>query len=100
MFIGKSIAQETAATLNGLVSDDKGNPIAGATITVLHEPTGAKAVSQTNKKGLFVLPNLKPGGPYTIKISFIGSLIFSCISYMFSPIQFLINILQVDSIIV
>ena len=72
LFISKSIAQETTATLNGLVSDDKGNPIAGATISVLHEPTGAKSASQTNKKGLFVIPNLKPGGPYTIKISFVG----------------------------
>ena len=54
LFISKSIAQETTATLSGLVNDDKGNPISGATISVLHEPTGAKAASQTNKKGLFV----------------------------------------------
>ena len=72
IFVSKGLAQETAATLSGLVSDDKGNPIAGASISVLHEPTGARSAAQTNKKGLFVIPNLKPGGPYTIKISFVG----------------------------
>lgn len=72
LFCSKVSAQETTATLNGLVSDDKGSPIAGATVSVLHEPTGAKVASQTNKKGLFVIPNLKPGGPYTIKVSFVG----------------------------
>lgn len=72
LFCSKVSAQETTATLSGLVSDEKGGPIPGATISVLHDPTGYKAASQTNKKGLFVLPNLKPGGPYTIKISFVG----------------------------
>jgi hypothetical protein len=72
LFITKSMAQETSATLNGLVNDEKGNPISGATIFILHEPTGAKTATQTNKKGIFVIPNLKAGGPYTIKISFVG----------------------------
>ena len=66
------MAQETSATLSGLINDDKGGPISGATISVLHEPTGAKTVTQSNKKGLFVIPNLKAGGPYTITISFVG----------------------------
>ncbi|MBS1510818.1 MAG: TonB-dependent receptor [Bacteroidetes bacterium] len=72
LLIGKSLAQETSATLSGLVTDDKGTPVANASITVLHEPTGTKTVAQSNKKGLFVIPNLKAGGPYTIKISFVG----------------------------
>jgi hypothetical protein len=55
LFITKSMAQETSATLNGLVNDEKGNPISGATIFILHEPTGAKTATQTNKKGIFVI---------------------------------------------
>ena len=69
---GKVLAQETTATLNGVVNDERGGIIAGATITVVHEPTGATIYTQSNKKGLFVLPNLKPGGPYTVKVSFVG----------------------------
>jgi hypothetical protein len=65
-------AQETTATLSGTVNDAKGAPVSGANITLVHEPTGTRAASQTNSKGIFVLPNLKPGGPYTITVSFVG----------------------------
>ena len=69
---GKVYAQETTSTLSGNVNDEKGNAIAGATITLVHEPTGATSFTQSNKKGLFTMPNLKPGGPYTVKVSFVG----------------------------
>src|SRR5437868_14380355 len=67
-----AFAQETTSTLNGTVNDEKGNPIPGATIAVTHVPTGITSTTQTNKKGLYTLPNLKPGGPYAVKISFVG----------------------------
>ena len=67
-----TFAQETTATLNGHVKEYKGSFVHGATITVKHEPTGFVSTAQTNNKGIFVIPNLKPGGPYTIKISFVG----------------------------
>src|SRR5262249_12803024 len=66
-------SQETTATLNGTVNDSKGEPAGGATVSVTHEPTGYHTVTQTNNKGLFVIPNLKPGGPYTVVVSFVGS---------------------------
>lgn len=65
-------AQETTSTLNGIVDNEKGSPVSGATITVIHEPTGAVTTNQSNSKGLFVIPNLKPGGPYSITVSFVG----------------------------
>ncbi|OQP52793.1 hypothetical protein A4H97_24135 [Niastella yeongjuensis] len=65
-------AQETTATLNGLVSDAQGVPLANASISVKHEPTGYVSATQANNKGIFILPNLKPGGPYTIIISSTG----------------------------
>lgn len=65
-------AQETTATLNGIVYDSKGAPVPGASVVVKHEPTGYSTGSQTNSKGIFVIPNLKVGGPYTVKISFTG----------------------------
>ncbi len=67
-----TFAQETTATLNGHVKETKGAFVHGASITVKHEPTGFVSTAQTNNKGIFVIPNLKPGGPYTIKISFVG----------------------------
>lgn len=65
-------AQETTSTLSGVVIDAKTGPVEGASISVVHEPTGSRAGTQTNSKGIFVLPNLKPGGPYTIIVSFVG----------------------------
>jgi len=66
------LAQETTSTLNGFISDAAGAPVSGASISIKHEPTGYQTNSQTNSKGFFSVPNLKPGGPYTIKISFVG----------------------------
>lgn len=67
-----TFAQETTATLSGHVKEAKGAFVSGATITIKHEPTGYVTTAQTNSKGIFVVPNLKSGGPYSIKISFIG----------------------------
>lgn len=71
-FYLNSWAQETTATISGTINDSKGAPIIGATVQAKHEPTGFSTTIQTNNKGIFVLPNLKPGGPYTIKITFVG----------------------------
>ena len=66
-------SQETTATLNGTVTDAKGEPVIGGTISVTHVPTGYHTTTLTNNKGLFVIPNLKPGGPYTVIVTFIGA---------------------------
>lgn len=65
-------AQETSAMLSGSVTDGSGNAISGASVVVKLESTGYKTATQSNSKGIFVVPNLKPGGPYTIIISFVG----------------------------
>ena len=65
-------AQETTATFSGTVSDERGGIIPGATIQLVHVPTGTIIATQSNKKGIFNLNNLKPGGPYTFTISFVG----------------------------
>lgn len=65
-------AQETTSTLSGFVLDSKSLPVAGATVTVKYEPTGYHTTTQTNNRGLYVIPNLRPGGPYTIRITFVG----------------------------
>ena len=73
LVIGTGVfAQETTSTLNGNVTDDKAIPVSGASISVKHEPTGYTVLTQANKKGIFIIPNLKPGGPYTIKVTFVG----------------------------
>jgi len=70
--LNNAFAQETSSTLSGRVTNEKNEIVAGATIKLVHVPTGATTTFQSNSKGLFVAPNLKPGGPYSIKISSVG----------------------------
>lgn len=72
LFLNNAFAQETSSTLSGRVVSEKNEAVAGATIKLTHVPTGFTVIFQSNAKGLFVAPNLKPGGPYTIKISSVG----------------------------
>lgn len=72
LFSLKVNAQETTSTLSGYVVDDKNAAVSGASVSIKHEPTGYVTGATTNSKGFFTVPNLKPGGPYTVSISFVG----------------------------
>jgi len=65
-------AQITTSTISGVVKDQKGQPVPGATIHATHEPTGTNYYSASNKSGVFVIPAVRVGGPYTIHATFIG----------------------------
>ncbi len=56
----------------GRVTNLPGSPLAMATIVAKHVPTGAlyAAISDTN--GLYRLPDISSGGPYTLKVSLAG----------------------------
>jgi len=62
----------TTAAVHGVVTDAKGATLPGATVTVTHVPTGTVYTASTRADGRFNIPNLRVGGPYTVKISFIG----------------------------
>jgi hypothetical protein len=66
-------AQETTAQLGGSVVDADGNPVAGATVTVLHVPSGTSRSAVTNASGQFVLTGLRVGGPYSVTAAASGS---------------------------
>src|SRR5450432_3506994 len=72
LITASTFAQETTASLSGQIADHKGAFVSGVTVTVKYEPTNFTTSTQTNSKGLFYVANLKPGGPYTIKFSFVG----------------------------
>ena len=62
-------AQETASEIRGTVQDDKGAAVAGATITIVHEPTGSTSTLTTGSSGNFFQSGLRPGGPYSVTVS-------------------------------
>ena len=59
----------TTAALNGLITDSDGNPIVGATITAVHTPTGTVYTAVSRMDGLFNIPAVRVGGPYTVTFS-------------------------------
>jgi len=62
----------TTAAINGFVSDSDGSSLPGANVIAVHEPSGTRYGASTRESGVFNLPNLKIGGPYTVTVSFIG----------------------------
>jgi hypothetical protein len=72
MLRGVVFAQETNSNASGRVTSNTKEMLIGATVTVIHEPTQNTYVSLTHNDGYFHFFNLKPGGPYSIVISYIG----------------------------
>ena len=65
------MAQITTSGLSGSVKAN-GEDVIGATVEAIHVPTGTKYQAVTNTKGAFAINGMRPGGPYTVKISYIG----------------------------
>ncbi|MBL0135357.1 MAG: TonB-dependent receptor [Chitinophagaceae bacterium] len=65
-------AQETNSSISGAVKTTKGEPLIGATISATHIPTGTVYRVASRTGGRFNLYNLRPGGPYTIVVSYVG----------------------------
>ena len=65
-------SQVTTSNIKGLVQDENSEPLPGANVVAVHEPTGTKYGAATNIDGRYNLLNLRVGGPYTITISYIG----------------------------
>ncbi len=62
-------AQETASEVRGSVVDQNGANVSGATITIVHEPTGSANTITTGASGNFFQAGLRPGGPYTLTVA-------------------------------
>jgi hypothetical protein len=69
-FIG--FGQITTSSISGVVKNEKNETLQGASIHATHIPTGTEYKTVTNKSGVFVLPAVRPGGPYTIHASYAG----------------------------
>jgi hypothetical protein len=67
-----SFGQITTSTLSGVVKSEKGEKLIGATVSVVHQPTGTKYGASTNTQGTYVIPGARVGGPYLIKVSYVG----------------------------
>jgi Carboxypeptidase regulatory-like domain len=65
-------SQVTNSTISGTVKAASGASISGATVAVVHQPTGSKYFATTEVDGSFSIPSVRPGGPYVVKVTFMG----------------------------
>jgi outer membrane receptor for ferrienterochelin and colicin len=62
----------TTSSINGIIRDQNGQPLPGATIIALHTPSGTQYGTSSRNDGTFTIPNARVGGPYTITTTFVG----------------------------
>ena len=65
-------AQVTTSSMSGLVSDENKEPLPGAVVMAVHEPSGTHYGTITNLQGNYQLQGMRIGGPYRIEISYVG----------------------------
>ncbi len=60
------------ASLEGKVVNEDGEPLQGASVVAIHQPTGTRYGTSTRETGAYTIKGLRVGGPYIIEVSFIG----------------------------
>ncbi len=65
-------AQVTTSALSGKVTSDKGEDLIGVTVVATNVPTGTKRGTASEADGRFSIPNLAPGGPYSVTVTYVG----------------------------
>ena len=68
-----AMAQVTTSALSGKVAmAADGEPVIGATVQAVHEPSGTRYTTVTNVDGRYAIQGMRVGGPYKVSISYIG----------------------------
>lgn len=62
----------TTSAMSGRILDDGGQPLPVATVVAIHVPSGTQYGVVTNEDGYFNIQGMRPGGPYTVAVSFVG----------------------------
>ena len=55
--------------MTGVAKDNNGQLLTGASVTAVHTPSGTTYSTIAGKDGVFNILNMRPGGPYSLKIT-------------------------------
>lgn len=73
VFHGFVLAQGvTTSSMQGKIQDVNGEPLIGANILAVHQPSGTSYGTATDVEGNYRIPNMRVGGPYKVTISYTG----------------------------
>ena len=67
-----SYSQVTTSGISGTVKSNSGEKLVGASVEAIHQPTGTKYFATTDGTGGFSIPAIRPGGPYAVKVTYVG----------------------------
>ena len=62
----------TTGEISGMVTDENGNGLPGATVTAVHQPTGTAYTRVANAQGRYHFLAVRVGGPYTVSAQLEG----------------------------
>ncbi len=65
-------AQVTTSSLSGQVTEPGGEPLIGASVVAVHQPSGTRYATATNLDGYYSIEGMRTGGPYKITYSYVG----------------------------
>jgi hypothetical protein len=63
----------TTGALAGVVTNAQGQPIAGASVIAIHEPSGTTYEAVTRADGRFSILGMRVGSPYSVAVNYIGA---------------------------
>jgi hypothetical protein len=63
----------TTGSVSGVVTNAQKQPVAGATVIAIHEPSGTSYETTTRTDGRYSIPNMRVGGPYSIQVIYTGT---------------------------
>ena len=63
----------TTGQMAGIVTNTQGQPVAGASVIAIHEPSGTAYEGVTQGDGRFQILGMRVGGPYSVTVTFVGA---------------------------
>ncbi len=73
VFAGGLAAQGvTNSRITALVTDQQGQPLSGARVVAVHEPSGTQYAGSTQPDGRVIISGMRVGGPYRVTTTYIG----------------------------
>lgn len=62
----------TSGSIEGIVLDTQGEPLPGANVVAIHQPTGSRYGTATRSNGRYTIKSVRVGGPYVVQVTFVG----------------------------